>query len=123
LAISSLGGRGRHSYCTGLPAAMTTSLGLQVVQTHTSYLQNAICPVASAESRRCLRSASRADLIVPATQHTTMGAGPRLRRRSTARLPGTVCPASQPISGCLQTFTENSLLYLLFLLTFFFITF
>jgi len=38
-----------------------------------SYLQNAICPVASAESRRRLRSASLADLIVPATQHTTMG--------------------------------------------------
>jgi len=32
-----------------------------------SYLQNAICPVASAESRRRLRSASLADLIVPAT--------------------------------------------------------
>ena len=32
-----------------------------------SYLQNAICPVASAESRRHLRSASSADLIVPAT--------------------------------------------------------
>jgi len=32
-----------------------------------SYLQNAICPVASAESGRHLRSASSADLIVPAT--------------------------------------------------------
>ena len=49
-------------------------------------LQNAICPVASAESRRRLRSASSADLIVPATRRTTMGAGPRLRRRSTTRL-------------------------------------
>ena len=38
-----------------------------------SYLQNGICPVASAESRRRLRSASSADLIVPATRHTTMG--------------------------------------------------
>jgi len=40
-----------------------------------SYLQNAICPVASAESRRRLRSASSADLIVPATcpWRTTMG--------------------------------------------------
>jgi len=32
-------------------------------------------------------------------------------------------PSQHPISGCLQTFTENSLLYLLFLLTLFFITF
>jgi len=32
-----------------------------------SYLQNAICPVPSAESRRRLRSASSANLIVPAT--------------------------------------------------------
>jgi len=39
----------------------------------TDYLQNAICPVASAESRRRLRSASSADLIVPATRRTTMG--------------------------------------------------
>ena len=38
-----------------------------------SYLQNAICPVASAESRRRLRSASSADLIVPAMRRTTMG--------------------------------------------------
>ena len=38
-----------------------------------SYLQNAICPVASAESRRRLRCASSADLIVPATRRTTMG--------------------------------------------------
>jgi len=38
-----------------------------------SYRQNAICPVASAESRRRLRSASSADLIVPATRRTTMG--------------------------------------------------
>jgi len=38
-----------------------------------SYLQNAICPVASAESRRRLRSASLTDLIVPATRRTTMG--------------------------------------------------
>jgi len=30
---------------------------------------------------------------------------------------------SQPISGCLQTFTENSLLYSVFLLTLFLITF
>jgi len=37
--------------------------------------KNAICPVASAESRRRLRSASSADLIVPATRSTTMGAG------------------------------------------------
>jgi len=38
-----------------------------------SYLQNAICSVASAESRRRLRSAPSADLIVPATRRTTMG--------------------------------------------------
>ena len=77
-----------------------------------SYLQNAICPVASTESRRRLRSASSADLIVPATRRTTMGAGPRLRRRSTARLEQSAGrDPSQPISGCLQTFTENSLLY------------
>ena len=38
-----------------------------------SRLQNAMCPVASAESRRRLRSASSADLIVPATRRTTMG--------------------------------------------------
>jgi len=34
---------------------------------------NVICPVASAESRRRLRSASSTDLIVPATRRTTMG--------------------------------------------------
>ena len=80
-----------------------------------SYLQNAICPVASAESRRRLRSASLADLIVPATRRTTMGAGPRLRRRSTARLEQSAGrDPSQPISGHLQTFTENSLLYPVF---------
>jgi len=38
-----------------------------------SYLQNAICPVASAESWHRLRSASSADLIMPATRRTTMG--------------------------------------------------
>jgi len=77
-----------------------------------SYRQNAIYPVASAESRLRLRSASSADLIVPATRRTTMGAGPRLRRRSTARLEHSAGrDPSQSISGCLQTFTENSLLY------------
>jgi len=89
-----------------------------------SYLQNAICPVESAESRRRLRSASSADLIVPATRSTTMGAGPRLRRRSTARLEQSAGrDPSQPIHGCLQTLTENSLLYSVFLLAFFLITF
>jgi len=39
----------------------------------TDYLQNAICPVASAESRRRLRSVSSADIIVPATRRSTMG--------------------------------------------------
>jgi len=38
------------------------------------------------KSWRRLRSASSADLIVPTTRRTTMGAGPRLRRRSTPRL-------------------------------------
>jgi len=38
-----------------------------------SYLWNAICPVASAESRRRLRSASSPDLIVPVMRRTTMG--------------------------------------------------
>jgi len=38
-----------------------------------SYLQNAICPVVSAESRRRLRATSSADLIVPAMRRTTMG--------------------------------------------------
>jgi len=38
-----------------------------------SYLQNAICPITSVESRRRLRSASSTDLIVPATRRTTMG--------------------------------------------------
>jgi len=38
-----------------------------------SYLQNAICPVMSAESRRRLHSESSADLMVPATRRTTMG--------------------------------------------------
>jgi len=47
-----------------------------------------------------------------------MGAGPRLRRRSTARLEQSAGrDPSQPISGCLQTFTQNSLLYAVFLLT------
>jgi len=38
-----------------------------------NYLQNVICPIASADSQRRLRSASSADLIVPATRRTTMG--------------------------------------------------
>jgi len=38
-----------------------------------SYLQNAICPVASSESQRRLCSALLADLIVPTTRRTTMG--------------------------------------------------
>jgi len=38
-----------------------------------SYLRNAICPVVSVESRRRLRSASSADLIVLAMRRTTMG--------------------------------------------------
>ena len=63
---------------------------------------------------------SSADLIVPATRSTAMGAGPRLRRRSTARLEqSTGRDPPQPISGRLQTFTENSLLYPVFLLTLF----
>jgi len=75
-----------------------------------SDLQNVICPVASAESRRRLRSASSADLIVPATRRTTMGAGPRLRRRSTARLEQSAGrDPSQLIAGYLQTLSENLL--------------
>jgi len=76
------------------------------------------------ESRRRLRSASSANLIVPATRRTTMGdrafavAGSNARpEQSAGRDP------SQPISGCLQTFTENSLLYSVFLLTLSLITF
>jgi len=85
-----------------------------------SYLQNTICPVASAESRRRLRYVSSADLIVPATRCTTMGAGPRLRRRSTARLEQSAGrDPSQPIAGCLQTLSENLLLYPVFLFTLF----
>jgi len=58
----------------------------QCVQGSTpSYLQNAICPVASAESRHRLRSALSADLIVPATRRTTMG------HRAFAPCAGTVC--------------------------------
>jgi len=38
-----------------------------------SYLQNAICPVAIAESQRRLRSASSTDLIVLEMRRTTMG--------------------------------------------------
>ena len=50
-------------------SASSTSCAYQCVQgSAPSYLQNAICPVASAESRRRLRSASSADLIVPATR-------------------------------------------------------
>jgi len=73
-------------------------------------LQNAVCPVASAESRRRLRSASSADLIVPATpRRTTMCAGARLRRRSTARLQQSAGrDPSQLIAGRLQTLSENS---------------
>ena len=75
-----------------------------------SYLQNAICPVASAESRRH-------HLIVPATPRTTMGAGPR--RRSTARLEqSTRRDPSQLIAGHLQTLSENWLLYSVFLVIF-----
>ena len=69
--------------CSCTSASSTSTDARQQLQ---QQLQNAICPVASAESRRRLRSASSADLIVPATRRTTMGAGPRLRRRSTARL-------------------------------------
>jgi len=44
--------------------------------------------------------------------------------RSTARLEQSAgCDPSQHISGCLQTFTQNSLLYSVFLLTLFLITF
>ena len=47
-----------------------------------------------------------------------------LRRRSTARLEQSAGrDQSQPISDCLQTFTENSLLCPVFLLTLFLITF
>jgi len=85
-----------------------------------SYLQNAICSVASAESRHRLRSAPSADLIVPATRRTTMGdrafTAPRAWK-SARRDP------SQLISGYLQTLSENSLLYSVFLLTFKKITF
>ena len=53
-----------------------------------------------------------------------MGAGPRLRRRSTARLEQSAGrDPPQPISGCLQTFTENSLLYPTFFISIVFITF
>ena len=53
-----------------------------------------------------------------------MGAGPRLRRRSTARLEQSAGrDQSQLISGCLQTFTQNSLLYSVLLLALFLITF
>ena len=86
----------------------------------------AICSsiLTSAESRRRLRSASSADLIVPATRRTTMGAGPRLRRRSTARLAQSAGrDPSQLIDGHLQTISENSLLFPVLLLTLFFITF
>ena len=45
-------------------------------------------------------TASSVDLIVPTTRRTTMGAGPRLRRRSTARLEqSTGRDPSQPISS------------------------
>jgi len=50
--------------------------------------------------------ASSADLIVPATPRTTMGAGPRLR--STARLEQSAGrDPSQLIAGHLQTLSEN----------------
>ena len=49
-----------------------------------------------------------------------MGAGPRLRRRSTARLEQSARrDPSQPIAGCLQTLSENLLLYPVFLFTLF----
>jgi len=77
---------------------------------------SAICPVASAESRRRLRSASSTDLIVPATRRTTMGAGPRLRRRSTARPEQSAGrDPSQLISGHLQTLSENLLIARVFI--------
>ena len=84
-----------------------------------SYLQNAICPVASAESRRRLRSASSADLIVPATRRTTMGdrAFAVAAPRAWNSLPDAIR------RGCLQTFTENSLFYSVFLLTLFLLLF
>jgi len=67
---------------------------------------------------------SSADLIVPATRRATMGAGPRLRRRSTAPLEQSAGrDPSQPTPDCLQTLTENSLLYSVFSLTLFIITF
>ena len=49
---------------------------------------------------------------------------PRLRHRSTARLEQSAGrDLLQSISGCLQTFTQNSRLYSVFLLTLFLITF
>jgi len=82
------------------------------------YLQNTICPVARAESRRHLCSASSVNLIVPVTRRTTMGD----RDFAVAALHAWNSLPSQPISGCLQTFTENSLLYSVLLLTLFLIT-
>jgi len=74
--------------------------------------------------RECGITVSSGDLIVPATRRTTMGAGPRLRRRSTARLEQSARrDPPQPISVCLQAFTQNSLLYAEFLLIIVFITF
>jgi len=55
--------------------------------------KNAICPVASAESRRRLRSASSADLIVPATRRTTVGdrAFAVAAPRASNSLPDAIC--------------------------------
>jgi len=63
-------------------------------------------------------------LIVPATRRTTMGAGPRLRRRSTTRLEQSARrDPSQLISGLVQMLSENLLLYSVLLLASFLITF
>jgi len=53
-----------------------------------------------------------------------MGAGPRLRRRSTARLEQSARrDPSQPIAGYVQMLSENLLLYSVLLLASFLITF
>jgi len=64
-------------HCLRIPQRIQYKLCVLVYQcgqgSPPSYLQNAICPIASTESRHRLRSASSADLIVLATRRTTLG--------------------------------------------------
>jgi len=97
------------SCATGLPVRITR------VRTELSaerHLPGRECGITASPAVRVIGRSHRA---VDATYNNVR---PRLRRRSTSRLEQSARrDPSQLISGCLQTFTENSLLYSVLLLT------